>query len=324
MKITCKISGVELARYQHFAGLHVVDVHPIFEMPARVIWRMVPSFNTEKITGIEKKLLFLALANTTGLLQFRVPAIPSAKIVVQNFPVLADMAGWIHQLQAPGVRFPQYIVRKGTEDMANIKLWLEALMAVREEFYDGKAKQEHKQRMLRLQAKIELGVKYEALGQDGAISKAVAEWALDAAEVPVATRDAWFKLLITPRERMYNKSESEIIALIEHFELYLPHGSIAAHVAMKRARELLEHKADSMGFYEILDGDYDPDGHPSYNKEVSQTPMAQAAFMDAPTEEPVRGAYASAVAYSIARARWVLAQSIRQQPPSSSTGSEGI
>lgn len=325
MLLTCKISGMQLTRYQHFAGLHLEDVHPIFQVKPRILWRLADSFYKKDTTEEERNLLFLALAYNTGRVIFRVPGKPSAKLVHNCFPKLCDMAGWLEKLQAPGVHFPSFVVNSATQDMKNIDAWLDALMQVRKEFYEGQARQEHKQRMMRLQEKIETGILYSATNSTRGTRKAhsstlnreLAEWALDACDAPSEQYNCWYELLTMPESQLLNRSQSDMRALLDHFELYLPHGSSAAAAAMSRARALLETKANTLGLFEILDEDYDENSNPVISSEVAATPIAQAAFMDAPETEPRREQYPDAVSYSVARARWILARNLREQHASS-------
>lgn len=311
MLLSCSISGLPLTRYAHFQGLHVVDTHPIFSLHSRVLWRLADTFFQKRMTAEERKLIFLAVANSTRRIKWVVPANPSTSMVFAQFQRLAHIASWLEQLQAPGVHFPDYIVRRANADMANFHIWLGAIEELRTEFYAGQARAEHKRRMMALQARVERKLLNISAGVDGehSANTALAKWALQATEAPEEQASLWLSILTTARERLYTKNLSDIHALIEHFECFLPHGSIAAHHAMKMARGLLQYHGDGLGLYKIVE----PGALEEIaDAEVGSAPAAIDAAIDGPTEEPKPEMYPSKVAYSIAKARWILAQNARR------------
>ena len=312
MQILCRYSGLQLARYKHFRGLEIADVHPIFSLKPRILWRLADSFYVERTTSEERHLLFLAVAHNTGLLRFTVPAVPTDTTILSCWDHLKNIAGWIEQLQAPGVHFPSYVVRSDTRTMHNFKEWLKALDAIRRDFYEGQAKQEHKARMISLESKLERMILAQITEKQRGINSIMANWALEVSEAPLATRAHWTKILLTSRDRVYTLNPDDIKALITHLEENLPHGSISANAVMRRVRELLEQQADGLGLYEILDDSTSDDANDSNSdnsiKETANIPAALSAVAGAPANEPQPHHYTSRVSYLVARAQWNLAQ----------------
>lgn len=311
MQILCRYSGLQLARYEHFRGLEIADVHPIFAIKPRILWRLADSFYTERTTAEERRLIFLAVAANTGLMRFTVPAVPSDNTILSCWDHLKNIAGWIEQLQAPGVHFPSYVVRADTRTLGNFKEWLKALDSIRHDFYEGQAKQEHKARMVSLESRLERLILSQIIQKQSGINSVMANWALEVSKAPPAFRAAWQKILLTPRERIYIINAADIKALITHLEENLPHGSISANAVMRRVRELLQQQADGLGLYEILDDTSDNEGSPqddSIIRETANIPAALSAVAGAPTNEPQPHQYTSRVSYLVAKAQWNLAQ----------------
>lgn len=311
MQILCRYSGLELSRYNHFKGLEIADVHPIFSIKPRILWRLADNFYKEPTTMDERRLLFLAVAHSTGLMRFTMPATPSDTTILACWDHLKHIAGWIEQLQAPGVHFPSYVVRSETRALGNFKEWLKALDAVRNAFYEGQAKQEHKARMISLESKLERLILSQIVQKQKGINSTMATWALEVSEAPLAYRAAWTKILLTPRERIYTISATDIKALITHLEENLPHGSLSASAVMRRVRELLEQQANGLGLYEILDDDASDDSNDDSDniiKETANIPAALSAVAGAPFNEPQPHQYTSRVSYLVAKAQWNLAQ----------------
>lgn len=314
MQILCRFSALTLSRYEHFKGLHIADVHPIFEVKSKILWKIARSFLDERTTKEERRLIFLAIANSTGLMRFQVPAEPSDTTILNCFHQLQAIAGWIEHLQAPGVRFPAYVVRTENRNLHNFKDWLKALEEVKKAFYEGQATQEHKHRMTLLEDKLTRLILSQVTQGSRGITNLMATWALDASEAPRECKPTWMKILNTPRDRIYTISSTDIKSLISHLEENLPHGSIAATAVMRRVRELLQQQADGLGLYEILtddDSDASPNGaqrNEAITSEIANTPAAITAAIMAPIAEPVPANYGSKVSYLIAKAQWNLAQ----------------
>lgn len=349
MKVTCKFSGEELVKYTEFPFLHLADIHPIFGASVKVLFRLSEKFNAPDAMTIRgKKLLFLAVAHSTGLMQFHVPASPSPMIVESNFSKLLYIAGWIGNIaNRQQVKFPSFVVRRETQDLSNFNAWLAALYEIRKEFHEGVVRQEEIAKLKQMEASIEVRVRAlesvmwspaSKAAKERNLNKMLADWAIAVSEAPadhigifsklenkavmVPTNEYWHDMLTTNEGEMFDLRMDHVKEMYEYFELNLPHGTTAAKAVMDRCIQLMQYQQKALGLFEILgeDGrvinylasrpDLDNDDDSGDIDNTTAVPV-----------EPARASYPTDVAFSIAKAQYRMrVAGIRLQPKPATKG----
>src|SRR3954462_12878917 len=94
MRLICQYSGVEFSA-THFGGMRYNSIHPIFEVPVGMLLKRIPDFFKPETTRAERRLHFLALLNSSGLIEWRSIAAPEDKTILNNFQQLADVMKWL-------------------------------------------------------------------------------------------------------------------------------------------------------------------------------------------------------------------------------------
>ena len=319
MKLTCSYSGVEFS-VTHFGGLKANSVHPIFELPTKSLLSRTVDFYRQETTSAEKRLLFLALLNSSSLLVWRSHAEPSEKIIVSYFEQLAKTIGWmdIYEVAAgrrTGPAFPCFVINNETKSLSNIFHWLTAWKNARIEYEGGSKRESLTQRINRRERALDKLIN-DSNKSTQSYAWMLAHWAADATEfpeniqvrlttsdVPITLREYWISLLC--EKNNFALVGKDLEELEEHLIDNLEHGSVYAHAVLSLVREKRGFSENKLGLtldatasFTILDS-------------VEQENRATIASI-APSREPARGEYANDVEFLTAKARWIIKQSMQK------------
>lgn len=313
MKVYCARSGVTFT-VDHFGNTSLEGVHPIFYAPVKVLLSRTTDWAAGKLAPMERKLLFLALFNSTDLVEFRATAQPSEATVQLNMEALIRFVGWHNVLSNPAIAFPRFVISHDTKDLSNCKHWLQSWYDAKKDFEDGYKSYGTATKLRNREVALERMIK-NAQKTTSDYSKLLAIWAFEAAAVPEVLHEYWLELFCLKGLAVYQAKYADLDELVEHMEEYLEHGSIYAtatlkHVRLLRAKnrsglghslglsseelEKIDFEATMSAPFQIIE-----DEILSYNTKLGAA--------GAPENEPQQKDYPNRLAYLRARSAWQLA-----------------
>jgi hypothetical protein len=323
MKILCSISGIEY-ECQHFpAYLTSREVsHPIFHLPQKKLLSYLGKWAGSELTPTDSYLLFLALLNSSELIEWRVPASRNEhtdSIVAQNMEHLALIVSRLNAVTNPRVIFPHYAVGPETKFLTNIKHWIENWNQSYQDFQDGYSKEYESRKLITRETALERMIKNPHLPISAYASK-IADWASIAgafpeyktispfSSLPVLMTDYWKEVIIkcTKEESLFLVPQVDLQDLLEHCEQNISIGTIYSNALFKVLRHALERQRNFLGLgdmdltrgkYQILPED-----------STTETANLKAMVDSAPDHEPSQAEYPTKLAYLKAKMRWQLSR----------------
>lgn len=334
-KVLCAISGIEFRT--DFMQVYLTSReahHPIFDIPTSKLLDITPRWLDGDMNPVENYLLYLALFNSTGLMDFRVPATMSkdtASIVAQNMEPLVKMVDRIYHTGPSRVKevlhLPHFVISPDTKDLGSspdwIKIWEEAF----KNYDDGYRTASALERLERKESILEKWIK-DQTKDISQYANRIADWAYDAGafdkhadyivlnefDKPERMADYWKRIIIAcaKTESIWNIPEVDLRDLIEHCEEYIYHGTIYAHTLMSLLRAGAERKKN---FLDLGDIDIGSNGTTFriLDANASIEDANKLALIDsAPVKEPVEKDYPNKLAFIRAKLNWRLAQDYKK------------
>lgn len=325
MKILCSYSSVEFT-VEHFpASLTHREVnHPIFSIPQKKLLPYISKWAAGELTPTDNYLLFLALLNSSDLIEFRVPAVranDTDSIIAQNMEHLAKVVSRINAVTNPAVVFPRYVISPETKSLHNVKHWIQNWNDCYQDFLDGYKRQESSRDLIVREAALERMIKNPHLPLSAYASK-IAEWAAVAGQFPtyltispfnnqkVSMSDYWKEIIqkISREESIFSVPQVDIEDLLEHCEQNISIGTIYSNALFKALRHAIDRQKNFLGLgdmdlfsgkgkYQILSED-----------DSTESANIKAMIESAPEEEPKLEAYPTRIAYLRAKLRWQMAK----------------
>lgn len=338
MKVLCAISGVEFT-VEHFpAYLSSREVsHPIFSLPQKKLLSYLGKWASQELTPTDSYLLFLAILNSSELVEFRVPASrieQTDSIVAQNMEELAKVVSRLNAVANPSVIFPRYAVTPDTKNLSNIKHWVENWNQSWQDFQDGFSR-EYDLRKLRVrETALERLIKSPHLSISSYASK-LADWAAVAGEFPenlkispftglkISCADYWKEIIIccTKEESILVVPQKDIEYLLTHCECNIARGTIYSNKLFQVLRHAIEKQKNFLGLgdmdlgkirYQILSAD-----------DTTESANIKAMIDSAPEHEPRPESYPNKIAYLKAKLRFQMAKKYgTSTPPEGDTSNE--
>lgn len=318
--VLCAISGIEFhATYMPMSLTSREAYHPIFAIPTDRLIAITPRWLDGELSAIENYLLYLALFNSTGLMEFRVPATISSdtpSIVAQNMNGLVAMVERIYhvgpQRAKEQIQLPGFVITPDTKDLASshdwIKIWEEAFKNYDDRYRTATAAE----RLSRKETVLERYIR-DKTKDISTYANRIADWAYDAGnfdkhadyivlnELDQRERmaDYWKRIIVAcaKTESIWNIPEVDLTDLIEHCEEHIYHGSIYAHTLMSLLRSGAERKKN---FLDLGDIDIGSNGTTFriLDADASIEDANKLALIDsAPLEEPIEKNYPNKLAF---------------------------
>ena len=320
MKAICRYAGIEFqTQYFPFAFKNSTQHHPVFDIPFADLLQLSQDWNTPRFTLIDRRLLFVALLKSTDLVEFRTYARPSDRIIAANLDSLIEWAGLIHGIRTRDAFncLPHYVINHQTATLENVDGWFETWSDAMDEYKDQYRTYNAAQLQMRREHAIERLIKDSSRTTESYASL-LAEWAAIAATFPtglvpnpfksgesIALSDYWKDLMRkcgNTSFQLWKLDITDLRDLLEHLELYLPHGSITAHETLLLVRNAIARYDSVLGTnfgiatpYTIL----------NENDGVERANILAGAAK-APTVKPRQEDYPSKVAFLRAQARWTM------------------
>lgn len=350
MKLHCTYSGI-VWNAEGFPSIDKMRAwqlpHPIFSLPLHSLLSRTTDFFGGKLSAVERRLLFLALLNSSKMVEWRTIAIPSDSLISQMFEKLVKTIGWLDLYEyypalgrRIGPAFPRFVISSGTADLGNISHWLDAWADARGEYEAGQKREDIKEKQKRREAALIRLISNS--GRDPqTYAKLLASWAADAAEFPmseitgpagnrISIREYWISLLTSTK--IYEIPAADLAEIEDHLTENLDHGSSYATAVLQFVRRKRKAIASSLGLEDIfteeqilalanspftiipsrpdklsIDDCTDDDIESSSTEQHN----IRAGAMLAPEIEPKRQDFRTHTEFLRAKARWILAKTSR-------------
>jgi hypothetical protein len=300
--------------------------HPIFDIPTGKLLEVTPRWLDGDLSFTESYLLYLALFNSTGLMEFRVPATicsDTPSIVAQNMESLANIVERIYKtgtVRAKEVlQLPHFVITPDTKDLSSSPDWIKIWEEAYKNYEDGYKTATLLERIEKQETILERYIK-DKTKDVSLYANRLANWAYDAggfekyASFDIINEngqkellsDYWKRIIVAcaKMESIWNIDEADLQELIEHCEEHIYHGSIYAHSLMSLLDSGLTRKKS---FLDLGDIDIGANGTTFriLDANASVEDANKLALIDsAPLEEPVEKNYPNKLAFIQAKLRW--------------------
>ncbi len=319
-RITCSKSGV-IFQVEHMPtslpqGSYT---HPMFHVPQHRLISLAGNWAAQKLTSTESYLLYLALLDSTGLIQWRTQASyhhGMDAIVQSNMESLLSIISKINIIHHPSFTLPSFSINQSTCSLTNSYHWIQAWIENYTEWYDGQRESRIREALSDREAALQRLIKSSTPTE--AYAKTLASWAATAGSFPtfdithpishqpIPLADYWKQIITTiaNEDKLYRYPRKDIVELIEDCEENIMHGNIYAHSLMKYLRRGLVAHDDYLGF-----------GESPLQTTFTVLPPGQASVYQinksalintAPEEEPKKHQYPTTSAWLKAYTRWKL------------------
>ena len=331
-RILCAKSGVEF-KVEHFSlyltGRQVS--HPIFTLSSKELLKdyYIQNWMEGKNSSAENYLYYLALFNSTRLIDFRIPAIRTAKtdaIIAQNMDALINCLETITDMDTELVHaklnLPRISIDTVSQDLENSNHWIEVWLDNYADYQNAYKSINVYQKLSRQESILERLIKdHTRCIEDYA--PALASWAITAGDIdtdyicyneynkPEQLTSYYRRIIIAcaKTERIFEIPDEHLDYLIEYFEDNIHHGSIYANSLMTLLRAGSERKRN---FLDLGDIDIGTDGRSTFRILDADTSVADAnmlaMILTAPTSKPVEKDYPNKLAYIRAKMKYDTAQ----------------
>lgn len=326
MYILCSISGityqttlfnkVSLSSREHY--------HPIFSAPLKILKSLTEQYSADITTFSDQEtyLLFLALLNSTDLIDYQIPAklipVKTISAITSCFPSLLEILPVIYATPNRAKVFASYSITTETctlEDIPNlIKTWKDNSS----EYIDGYKSVSLSERIATRQTVLEPFIKNTTL-DPAKYATHLAEWAALAGQFPdfailnpithtSTTCSYYWKQLIKAccnEEKIFSLPTSDLQELLEHCEENISAGSIYANKLFQVLRTGQDHQKNYLGLGDINISEV---GFVILSPETSIEDANKAALIaSAPQKLPLESEYPNRLAYLQAKAKWDMA-----------------
>ena len=330
MKLICRYSA-ELYFCDHFKEDSHDDVHPIFRLPARKLLLKAKKWGAGQYDETEQKLLFLALMNTTGAVDFTVPASPSHSIVSANMESMFRIVTWFDTANPGTLRLPTYRVSELHYRLENINTWIAALFECREEWKRPSLTKNLQDALAPRELVLDRYINSPTKHTSEYATK-LARWAISAAGVTGETAAYWLRLFQLKDNEIFKAPVEDLEKMMIFLETKLFEvGNPGAGYGGSYARKTLQHVRELYqtakgGPLAMLTGgqtfswldedeeynqtDYSGGRKKTFDHERINTILKAK---NAPAEEPKQINYPGNMKqYILDRAAWTLAQMLKE------------
>lgn len=324
--IICSKSGLSFnVQHMPFAMPAGYYDHPLFHTTQHKLLSLAGRWAAHKLTSEESYLLYLALLDSTDLIQWRCPAIywnRTDGIISRSMESLIQMIGKINMIKHPSFVLPSFVISKETRTLENSPYWIQAWESNYNDWRTGLREDRMRAKLMEREAALERLIKSSA--SVDSYSKSLASWAATAGDFPtwetihpvthrmVPIKTYWIQIITTiaDEDQLQRYPRKDIVELLEHCELNIPIGSIFSHTLFKYLREGLESYDDYLGLsgltteFTIL-----PPTASTNVYDINRAMTAQAV----PESEPIKSKYPSVGAWLKDYTKWKLAQALEKK-----------
>lgn len=318
MKILCAISGIEF-EVEHFPASFTSreSVHPIFQLKQKKLVSFIGKWSAGELTPTDSLLLFLALLNSTELIEWRTSFFKTPitdSLVANNMEELVKTVSAINLVKNPALAIPSFVCSKETSTLDNIQYWIESWNDALDSFRAGYKSSGDWERIRNREAALERLIKTSSRDVS-TYAGILADWAelagnfpryeiIDLAGVKVSMADYWKSIIkkCCKSESIFNIPKIDLEDLIEHCEDNIAVGTIFSHQLMKLLRDGLLKQKGFLGVdfsaaeFVILDAD-------TSVEDANKLAMIKSA----PSERPVERDFPTKFLYLKAKLKFDMA-----------------
>ncbi len=219
MKVRCKKTNITF-KVSSFNNYFIDSTHPIFNASYDTLMEISKDWHAGKLDETERHLLFVALLDSTSLLEWHSPAVPTDVTIQKNMQYLLRTTSWINAIGSR-IRLPHIAINHATCSLENVGNWLDSWNNAQREYTTGSHMLSVREKMEKAQIKLRDMIR--ANKQDSRLyAKHMANWFMIASNAPKALHDYWTSLFMLERPAIWSASLPDLIELKEHFEEYIP------------------------------------------------------------------------------------------------------
>ncbi len=337
-RVLCAISGLEFTTDHFTKSLYLTSreyYHPIFSVPPTRLLTLLDRWIDQDLSREENYLLYLALWNSSGLMEFRSPAIQTAltaSIVAQNLPRLAKMVEVINSLgpQTVSEKFhlPTFVITTDTQDLEASHEWIKIWENCYSDYQNNYVTATAADKITKTESILERYIK-DKTKDISTYARQLANWASDVGKFDIHANyvvlnefdkpelmSAYWKRIIVAcakSESIWDFPEVDLQDLYEHCEQEIEHGSIFAHTLMSLLQSGISRRksftdlgsidlGNGLFTFKILDADASVE---DANK--------LACIMDAPLSPPRESDYPNKLAFLKAKMNYRMAQEYKDK-----------
>lgn len=299
----------------------------MFHIPRKKLLSLTGTWSMGRLTSTESYLLYLALLNSTSLIEWRVPARyheKTAQIVANNMEQLIHMIGRIDVIRHPSFVLPHFAISSDTCSLDNSYHWIQIWQQNYNDWNQGIKDQAHNQELVARELALQKLLK-SAHRKIEDYPKKLAQWARIAGDFPtfevkingvkMELADYWESIIIkcAKSEQIFLIPLHDLEELIDHCnDNVVADGSIYAMALMKFIRNGKKMQENYLGFGDI---DIASKSLTSYrilpSGASAESVNLQNLIDKAPTSEPRQNQYPTLIAYIRAKAAWIAAETAR-------------
>lgn len=327
MKILCAYSGIHFT-CEHFpASLHARECyHPVFDIPQKKLLACLPKWVAHELTETDSYLLYLALLNSTSLVEWRVPAMQTERtrsIVANHMEPLVKTVGAMNLIKHPALALSKVAITPETKFLDTSHYWIANWNESINDFHTGYRQAIRHDRLVMRERALEKIIRDPEKKDTRYLARNLADWAADAGCFPQFTLvfesrgmtcEEYWKIIIIRcinDEQVFKLHKPDIQELIEHCEENIEPGTIYHHALMQVLRNGLKRRDNYLGSF---GGDIDAASYRILDAETSIEDANKLAMIaDAPAEKPIESNYPSKIAYLRAKAKWDMATEYKKQ-----------
>lgn len=191
MKVRCVKSGIVFKCDFFPAYLKDGDIsHPIFQLSQSELFKYLPRILSGQFQETDNYLYFLALLNSTKLVNWNNNAVfteNTNSIIATELVALASIAGKIHSIQHPSFKPPRISLNKENANLSNIANWIAVWESYLTDWEKGQASFCERERLKDIEQHISSLIKTQSLYKKIRYTQALANWAAQAGNFPAFT-----------------------------------------------------------------------------------------------------------------------------------------
>lgn len=320
-KFYCALSGLECeVSYLPLSLTSREFAHPVFFLPQKKLLGLYAKYQSGSLGDIEAYLVYLALFNSTDMVDFRVPAQYTAKtpkIIANNMEFLTETVFRMNAVSAPSVQFPKFVISSETKTLENSHYWIESWNRNYQEFLEGNKRRYEFEELEKIESKLHRLI-LDPNTNPSKYANVLAAWATKAAGFPTHKRptdfgsmtvEEYWQLIIRKcvnEKAIFDIPSSDINELVSFCEENIEHGTMYAHSLMSLLREGKKKQIDYLGL-----GDFNIPEQ-SYQILTEENPSVESANMiaiinSAPKEPPKRTEYPTEFLFQRAKLKYQMA-----------------
>lgn len=321
-KFVCSYSGIQCEVSHLPISICTPEmVHPIFYLPQQKYLGLISKYNMGELPNqIDQYLLYLGLFESTGLVEFRLPASfdsqKTPQIIANNINDLCSVVFKIAAIKTPAFQCPKFVISQDTKTLENSHHWISAWEQSIKSFLDGNKRQRIQEELHSIEERIYKHIlNPNVKPQKYATSLAI--WAARAANFPefgvntdfgYMSLSQYWQLIIrkcVSDRAMFDIPSEDIEELIDHCESNLELGTMYSHSLLNLLRDGRERHVSYLGLGSL---DLDTDTPYQILDEAATNSVEVAAIVAAikttPKSEPQREHYPSEFEYQKARIKF--------------------